>query len=132
MTKETDSPLDPKVLLQSIEPGSLIPASIFDPIDEDKSGLFLLNFSKYINHDVWDDYGTKELAQAQQLRSFASHVVALANAMEELGHDLKGYPDVDDFEIGDYEQPFEEIMEEMNTTFESGYRKLQSLLADLA
>lgn len=132
MTKETDSPLDPKLLLQLIEPGSQIPFSIIDPFDQDKSGLFLLNFSKYINDDVWDEYGTKEIAQAQQLRSFAAHVVALANAMEELGHHLKGYPDADGFETGDYEQEWEEIMNEMNTTFVSGYRKLQSLLADLA
>ena len=132
MTKETDSPpLDPKLLLQSIEPGSQIPISIVEQINQDKSGLFLLNFSNYINDHVWDDYGTKELAQAQQLRSFAAHVFALANALEELGHDLKGYPDADDFETGDYEQEWEEIMDEMNTTLESGYRKLQSLLADL-
>jgi hypothetical protein len=132
MTKETDSPLDPKVLLQSIEPGSLIPISIIDPFDQDKSGLFLLNFSKYINNDIWGDYGDQELAQAEKLRSFAAHVVALANAMEELGHHLKSYPDRDEFEFGDYEQSLEQIGEEMNTTLESGYRKLQSLLADLA
>ena len=131
MTKETDSPLDPKLLLQLIEPGSQIPISFVEQINQDKSGLFLLNFSKYINHDVWDDYGTKELAQARQLQSFAAHVVAFANAMEELGHDIKGYPDADDFETGDYEQEWEEIMDEMNTTFKTGYDKLQSLLSDL-
>jgi hypothetical protein len=51
--------------------------------------------------------------------------------MEELGNDLKGYPDADDFETGDYEQEWEEIMDEMNTTLETGYDKLQSLLSDL-
>ena len=131
MTKATDSPLDPNLLLQSIEPGSQIPISIVKQIDQDKSGLFLLNFSKYMNHDVWDYYGAKELAQAQQLQSLATHLVALANAMEQLGHDLKSYPDADDFYSGDYEQEWEEIMDEMNTTFKTGYDKLQSLLSDL-
>lgn len=58
--KSKDDP-DPQLLLQPISAGASIPADI------PSTGLYLLNLSAFINDDVWDDYGNKELDQSGRL-----------------------------------------------------------------
>ena len=118
--------LDSKLLVQPLTPGMTVPA------DFDGRGLFLLNFAEVLHDDVWDDYGNKELDQANRLRGLASHITAMADAMEQLGHELKSYPDADDYEMGDYEQTWEEVCEEMQSTFDGGYSELGDLVEELA
>jgi hypothetical protein len=67
----------------------------------DAQGLFLLNFGPVLRDDVWDDYGNKELDQAQRLRSLAARISAIADVAEQLGHELKAYPDPDDTNVRD-------------------------------
>lgn len=118
--------LNPGLLVQPLTPGTAVPGSF------DERGLFVLNFASILHDDVWDDYGNKELDQAQRLRSLASHITAMANAIEQLGHELKAYPDLDDYEMGEYEQTWEEICEEMQSTFDEGYSGLEELVDELA
>lgn len=51
--------------------------------------------------------------------------------MEDLGQSLKGYPDADDYEIDDYDQPWDELMAEMNDTFNEGYEKIAKLVESM-
>ena len=122
----SDAELDPKLLVQPIAPGVTIPS------DFDESGLFLLNFGEVLTDDVWDDYGNKELDQAQRLRSLSARIPAMADVMEQLGHELKAYPDRDDYEMGEYEQTWEEVCEEMQSTFDGGYSGIADLVDELA
>jgi hypothetical protein len=92
----------------------------------------LLNFGPILADDVWDDYGNKEMDQAGRLRSLATRILALADSMDELGMELKAYPDADDYEIDEYDQPWDELMAEMSDTFDEGYRKIASLVDELA
>ena len=121
----SDVELNSDLLVQPVAPGTLIP----DYMDE--KGLFLLNFESVLRDDVWDDYGNKELDQAGRLRGLASRIMAIADAMEQLGHELKAYPDPDDYDMGDYEQTWEEICQEMQTTFDGGYSNLADLVSEL-
>ena len=122
----TDRGLDPELLLQPIETGATIPENI------PSAGLFLLNLSSFMRDDVWDDYGNKELDQAGRLRNFSSRITAIANAMEELGTALKSYPDADDYEIDEYDQPWDELMSEMNESFDEGYKSIAALVESMA
>ncbi len=92
----------------------------------------MLNFGPILADDVWDDYGNKELDQAGRLRSLANRILAIADSMDELGTALKGYPDADDYEMDDYEQSWEEICSEMDSTFTGGYFDLKVLVDELA
>lgn len=122
----SDAELDPKLLVQPLAPGVAIPS------DFGERGLFLLNFGEVLADDVWDDYGNKELDQAQRLRSLSARIAAMADAMEQLGHELKAYPDADDYEIGEHEQTWEEVCEEMQSTFDGGYSDIAGLVDELA
>lgn len=118
--------IDRELLVQPVEPGVTLPGNLSG------KGLFLLNFAPVLLDDVWDDYGNKELDQAQRLRSLAAQVSVITDAMELLGHELKAFPDPDDYERGDYEQTWEEVCEEMQSTFDSGYSGLADLIENLA
>jgi hypothetical protein len=118
--------MDPELLVQPAAPGMTIPKEFGE------KGLFLLNFAPVLRDDVWDDYGNKELDQAQRLRGLASRVIAIADAMDQLGNTLKAYPDPDDYEMDDYELTWEEICEEMQSTFDEGYSNLAGLVDELA
>jgi hypothetical protein len=52
--------------------------------------------------------------------------------MDQLGNTLKAYPDPDDYEMDDYELTWEEICEEMQSTFDEGYSNLAGLVDELA
>lgn len=121
---ESDVELNSDLLVQPVAPGTLIP----DYLGE--KGLFLLNFESVLRDDVWDDYGNKELDQAGRLRGLASRIMAIADAMEQLGYELKAYPDPDDYDMGDYEQTWEEICREMESTFDGGYSDLADLVVE--
>jgi len=123
---ELTQDLDQKLLVQPLTPGMTIPVKF------NEHGLFLLNFAPMLHDDVWDDYGTKELSQSQSLRNLASHVTAMTEAMEQLGHELKAHPDADEYEMGDYEESWEEICEEMQSTFDGCYAYLADLVEGLA
>jgi hypothetical protein len=118
--------LDLKILVQPIEPGTKLPEKI--PFD----GLFLLNLSSIMEDDVWDDYGNKELNQSGCLRNFANHLIAIADTMAEFGQELKSYPHIDDYEFDDYGKSWEELMVEMSTVFEDGYKKIAELVELMA
>ena len=118
--------LNNRLILQTIEPGMTVPTG-FPP-----SGLFLLNLSQIMDGDVWDNYGTKELSQSRRLRNFSTRIIAIADALEELGSSLKAYPDTDDYEMEDYDQPWEDLMAEMSDTFTDGYKKITELVAFMA
>lgn len=126
---ESTTEIDPQRLVQPAAPGMTLPASL------DGKGLFLLNFTPVLLANVWDYYGIKELRQAQCLRGLAARITAIADAMEQLGYELNAYPDADDFEMDDYEQTWEEICEEMQSTLVRGYfdlARLVDVLADAA
>ena len=118
--------MDPELLVQPVAPGMTVPKEFGE------KGLFLLNFAPVLRDDVWDDYGNKEIDQAQRLRGLASRVIAIADAMDQLGNTLKAYPDPDDYEMDDYELTWEEICEEMQSTFDEGYSNLAGLIDELA
>jgi len=118
--------LDPKLLVQPIEPGSEIPSGL------DAAGLFLLNFSPVLRDDLWDDYGNKELEQARRLRRLAARVVAIADALEQLGYEMKAYPSPEDYDFNEYKMSWEELCQEMNSTFTNGYAQLGELVDDFA
>ena len=118
--------MDPELLVQPATPGMTVPKEFGE------KGLFLLNFAPALRDDVWDDYGNKEIDQAQRLRGLASRVIAIADAMDQLGNTLKAYPDPDDYEMDDYELTWEEICEEMQSTFDEGYSNLAGLIDELA
>jgi hypothetical protein len=121
-----DSQIDKSLLVQPLEPGTTIPSD-FPP-----AGMFVLNLVPILANDVWDDYGNKEQDQASRLRSLANRILAIADSMEELGKSLKGYPDAGDYETDDYEQSWDEICSEMDSTFTCGYLDLKVLVDELA
>ena len=123
---ESTTEMDQELLVQPVAPGMTVAQ------DFEERGLFLLNFAPVLRDDVWDDYGNKELNQAQRLRNLASRVNAVADAMEQLGTALKAYPDPDDYEMDEYAQTWEEICEEMQSTFDEGYSNLAGLVDELA
>lgn len=123
---DSTTEIDPQLLVQPAAPGMTLPASL------DGKGLFLLNFAPVLRDDVWDDYGNKELDQAQRLRGLAARITAIADALEQLGHELRAFPDADDYEMGDFEQTWEEVCEEMQSTFDGGYFDLAGLVDELA
>lgn len=114
--------LNPKLIVQPLSPGMTVPQ------DFDGRGLFLLNFAEVLRDDVWDDYGNKELDQENRLRNLASHINAMADAIGQLGLELKAYPEQDDYEVADYEQTWEKVREEMESTFDGGYSDLENLV----
>lgn len=116
--------LNPKLLVQPVIPGMTVPQ------DLDGRGVFLLNFAQVLRNDVWDDYGNKELDQANRLRNLASYINAMADTIEQLGHKLKAYPEQDDYELGDYSQTWEAVCEEMESTFDGGYSDLENLVQE--
>jgi hypothetical protein len=85
-----------------------------------------------LRDEVCDDYGNKELDQAGRLRGLASRIIAIADAMEKLCYALKSYPDADDYEMGDYEQTWEKVCEEIQSTFDGSYSELGDLVEELA
>lgn len=117
--------LNSGLLVQPLALGTIIPNYL------EERGLFLLNFESVLRDDVWDDYGHKELDQSRRLRGLAFRIMAIADAMEQLGCELKAYPDLDDYDMGDYEQTWEEICQEMESTFDGGYSHLANLVEEL-
>ena len=117
--------IDTSLILQPIESGTTLPENF--PAE----GLFLLNLTLVLKDDVWDDYGNKELDQAQRLRGLASRISTIADAMEQLGIELKRYPDADDYTMGDNDQTWDEICGAMSATFNVGYSGICSLVDEL-
>ena len=127
--KETELSLsiepNPNLIVQPLSPGATI--SLGAP----NKGLFILNLSAIMKDDIWDDFGNKELAQSKKLHHFAAQIIAIANALEEFGSSLKAYPDIDDYELEEYEQPWDEMMEEMSNVFADGYKNIYSLVEQM-
>lgn len=122
----TESNLDPTLLLQPVESGALVPA--YFP----NHGAFLLNLAPVMESEVWDDYGNKELDQSQRLRGLAKCILAIAEEMERLSIELKSYPDADDYSLGNFEQTWDEICEEVDSVLKGGYFEIKCLVDALA
>ena len=76
--------------------------------------------------------GAKEQMQSSQLRAIATHLIKMADLLDELGLYLSALPDPYDFETGDYEQSWEEINDEADNQLTDDYEKLSALIDELS
>jgi hypothetical protein len=121
-----DTEIDNSLLLQPVAPGTEIPSTM------PSRALFLLNLDRVVTQDVWDNMGTKEQMQGSQLRTIATHLIKMADLLDELGLYLSALPDPYDFETGDYEQSWEEINDEADNQLTDDYAKLSALIDELS
>jgi hypothetical protein len=121
-----DNKIDTSLLLQPVAPGTEIPSTM------PARALFLLNLDRVVTRDIWDNPGAKEQMQSSQLRAIATHLIKMADLLDELGLYLSALPDPYDFENGDYEQSWEEINDEADNQLTDDYEKLSALIDELS